>query len=57
LFDVRDVCERIKVGSGKTMEATKIGSLRCNTFQVLLQKVVAETWVNLLNLTRLSKMV
>jgi hypothetical protein len=34
LFDVRDVCERITVGNGKTMEDTKIGSLRCNVEQV-----------------------
>jgi hypothetical protein len=46
LFDVRDVSERITVGSGKTMKATKIGRLRCNVeqvnekiFQVLLQEV------------------
>jgi hypothetical protein len=45
LFDVRYVSERITVGNGKTMEAKKIGSLRCNveqvnrkTFQVLLQE-------------------
>ena len=28
LFDVKDISERIMVGNGKTMEATKIGSLR-----------------------------
>jgi hypothetical protein len=28
-FDERDISERFTVGNGKTMEATKIGSLRC----------------------------
>jgi hypothetical protein len=55
LFDARDFSERIKARNKNTMEATKIGSLRCNdeqvngnTFQLLLQEVkfVPELWVN-----------
>jgi hypothetical protein len=34
LFDFRDFSERITLGNEKTMEATKIGSLRCNIEQV-----------------------
>jgi hypothetical protein len=61
LFDVRDVSERIIVGNGKTMEAIKIGNLRCNieqvngnTFQVLLQKIkfVPGLWVNLFSINK-----
>ena len=64
LFDVKDVSERITVGNGKTMEATKIGSLRCNveqvngkTFQVVLQEVkfVPELWVNLFSINKALK--
>jgi hypothetical protein len=59
LFDVRDVSERIKVGNGKTTEATKVGSLRGkveqvhqNAFQVLLPEVksVPELCVNLFSI-------
>jgi hypothetical protein len=46
LFDVRDISEKITLGNRKNMEATKIGSLKCNLeqangniFQVLLQEV------------------
>jgi hypothetical protein len=56
--------ERITVGNGKTMEATKIEDLRCNieqvngkTFQVLLQEVkfVSELWVNLFSINKACK--
>jgi hypothetical protein len=46
LFDVRDISKRIIGRNGKNIEATIIGSLRCNveqvngnTFQVLPQEV------------------
>jgi hypothetical protein len=46
LFDVRDISKRIIGRNGKNIEATIIGSLRCNVeqvngnnFQVLLQEV------------------
>jgi hypothetical protein len=46
LFDIQEVSESITVGNGKTMEAIKIGKLRCNVkqvngkiFQVVLQDV------------------
>jgi hypothetical protein len=64
LFDVRDISERITVGNGNTMEATKIGSVRCNveqvnrkTFQVLLQegKFMTELWVNLFSVKKALK--
>jgi hypothetical protein len=66
LFDFRDVSERIKVGNEKTIEPTKIGSLRCNVeqvdgniFQVLLQEVkfVPELWLNFFGINKVLKMV
>ena len=64
LFDTKEVSESITVGNGKTMEATKIGSLRCDveqvngkTFQVVLQdvKYVPELWVNLFSINKALK--
>jgi hypothetical protein len=34
LFDIKEVSESITVGNRKTMEATKIGNLRCEVEQV-----------------------
>jgi hypothetical protein len=64
LLDVEDVSERITVGNRKTMEATQIGSLRCNvekvngkTFQVLFQgvKFDLELWVSLFSINKALK--
>ena len=62
LFDVEVVSEIIQVG--KTMEATKTGSLRCSVEQVFrmtffLQdiKLVPDLWVNIFASTTLSRMI
>jgi hypothetical protein len=55
LFDVKEICEDITVGNGKTMITTKSGSLKCNVFQLDVSnlvvtfhevKYVPELWVN-----------
>jgi hypothetical protein len=55
LFDVKEICEDITVGNGKTMTATLVGSLKCNVIQldgpslvITLQEVkyVPDLWVN-----------
>jgi gag-polypeptide of LTR copia-type/Zinc knuckle len=64
LFDVKEICEDITVGNGRTMTATMVGSLKCNVIQlhgpslvITLHEVkyVPELWVNLFSLNRALK--
>lgn len=64
LFDIKEVSESIIERNGKTIEATKMGNLRCDvervngkTFQVELQdvKYVPELWVNLFSINKALK--
>ena len=35
MFDVKDIEEKIKVGSGDCVMATKVGSLKCRVMQMV----------------------
>ena len=61
MFDVQDISESITVGNGKSMTATKVGSLKCRVIQVdgaeldiILHEVkfVPELWVNLFSINK-----
>jgi hypothetical protein len=56
LMNVKEICDEITVGNGKTMTATKVGDLKCKVIQlygsslnVTLYEVkyVPELWMNL----------
>ena len=64
MFNVKDISEDITIGNGKSMTATKVGSLSCKVIQVdgssldvTLHEVkfVPELWVNLFSINKALK--
>jgi hypothetical protein len=64
LMNVKEICDEITVGNGKTMTATKVGDLKCKVIQpdgssldVTLYEVkyVPELWMNLFSLNKALK--
>ena len=65
MFNIEEINESITVGNGKSMMATKVGSLKCRIIQVdgsgidiTLHEVkyVPELWVNLFSINKALKM-
>jgi hypothetical protein len=64
LLNVKEICDNITVGNGKTMTATKVGDCKCKVIQldgssldVTLYEVkyVPELWMNLFSLYKALK--
>jgi hypothetical protein len=64
MFDVRDIDEKIRVGNGNLLFATKIGNLKLDVtqvngtnFTITLQGVnfVPDLWVNLFSINQALK--
>jgi hypothetical protein len=64
LINVKEICDKIIVGNGKTMTATKVGELKCKVIQLDRSsldvtfsevKYVPELWMNLFSLNKVLK--
>jgi hypothetical protein len=64
LMNIKEICDNITVGNGKTMTATKVGDLQCKVIQldgsgldVTLYEVkyVPELWMSLFSLNKALK--
>jgi hypothetical protein len=64
LMNVKEICDEITLGNGKTMTATKVGDLKCKVIQLdgssldvtLCEvKYVPELWMNLFSLNKALK--
>jgi gag-polypeptide of LTR copia-type/Zinc knuckle len=64
LMNVKEICDKITVGNGKTMTATKVGDLKCKVIQLdrssldvtlYWVKYVPELWMKLFSLNKALK--